>query len=146
MLANANLWGAITAVIIYVSCCMVFVLRLLRRPQLAHWMGYIFLLTTIPLAVLLLQAPELGRSWLYYFQIGLMLVFLLVEALLDYILKVDFRRELPKVIAYVMLFFAGTGGMLGVAALAGSGWIMAAGMLFLVMAVLAFVQRAVTGQ
>jgi hypothetical protein len=32
-------------------------------------------------------------------------------------------------------FFAGTGAVLGVAALAGSGWILAAGILFLAMAV-----------
>ncbi len=44
-----------------------------------------------------------------------------------------------------MLFFAGTGGMLGVAALAGRGWLAAAGILFLVTAVLTFVQRGVTG-
>jgi hypothetical protein len=47
-----------------------------------------------------------------------------VEALLDYILKVDFRSVSWMVISYVMLFFAGTGDLMGV---------------------LAFVQRAVTG-
>ena len=41
--------------------------------------------------------------------------------------------------------FAATGGMIGVASLAGAGWAIAAVILFLIMAVLAFVQRAVTG-
>ena len=49
------------------------------------------------------------------------------------------------VITYVTLFFAGTGGMLGVAENAGRAWTIPAVILFLVMAVLAFVQRAVTG-
>jgi hypothetical protein len=49
------------------------------------------------------------------------------------------------VISYVVLFFTGTGGMLGVAANAGSGWSILAVILFLIMAVLAFVQRAFTG-
>jgi hypothetical protein len=49
------------------------------------------------------------------------------------------------VIGYVVLFFAGIGGMLGVAANAGRGWNIAALALFLIMAVLTFVQRAVTG-
>jgi len=44
-----------------------------------------------------------------------------------------------------MLFFAGTGGMVGVASLAGRGWTIAAAVLFLAMGILAFVQRAVTG-
>jgi hypothetical protein len=49
------------------------------------------------------------------------------------------------VISYVILFFAGTGGMLGVAANAGRGWAISAIILFLIMAALAFVQRTVTG-
>jgi hypothetical protein len=49
------------------------------------------------------------------------------------------------VISYVVLFFAGTGGMLGVARNAGRGWSILGIILFLIMAILAFVQRAVTG-
>jgi hypothetical protein len=74
-----------------------------------------------------------------------MLAWLLAEALLDYILKVDFRNTRWIVISYVVLFFAGAGGMLGVAANAGREWSVAAILLFLIMTVLTFVQRAVTG-
>jgi hypothetical protein len=49
------------------------------------------------------------------------------------------------VISYVVLFFAGTGGMLGVASNAGHGWSIPAIVLFLIMAALTFIQRAVTG-
>lgn len=74
-----------------------------------------------------------------------MLAWLAVEALLDYILQVDFRNVRWMLISYVVLFFAGAGGVLGVAANAGRGWAILAIVLFLVMAVLTFVQRAVTG-
>ncbi len=94
---------------------------------------------------LLVIAPQLERPALYYLQIGLMLAWLLVEALLDYILKIDFRQVRWMVISYIVLFFAGTSGMPGVAANAGREWTIAAGILFLLMALLAFVQRAVTG-
>jgi hypothetical protein len=50
------------------------------------------------------------------------------------------------VIPYVMLFFAGAGGMLGVSALAGGGWLITAVVLFILMAGLAFYQRAKTGK
>jgi hypothetical protein len=50
------------------------------------------------------------------------------------------------VISYVMLFFAGSGGILGIATNAGRGWSLLTIALFLAMAVLAFVQRRVTGQ
>jgi hypothetical protein len=74
-----------------------------------------------------------------------MIAWLLTEAILDYGLRIDFRNVRWMVISYVMLFFAGTGGMLGVATNAGSIWSIASIILFLVMAVLTFVQRVVTG-
>jgi len=74
-----------------------------------------------------------------------MLAWLVLEALLDYILKVDFRNVRWMVISYVVLFFAGAGGMLGVASNAGHSWSIASIILFLIMAVLTFVQRAITG-
>ena len=82
---------------------------------------------------------------MYYIQIGCMLAWLAVEAWLDYIRKFDFRKIRWIVIGYVVLFFAGTGGLLGLAANAGGGWRIAAIILFLIMAVLTFVQRRVTG-
>jgi hypothetical protein len=137
--------GAVVAVAFFVSASLVFLFRLLGRPQYGHWIGYFEFLLAVPMVYLLVQAARLGRPTLYYIQIGCMLAWLVVEALLDYILKVDFRNVRWIVIGYVVLFFAGTGGMLGVAVNAGRGWSIAAIVLFLIMAVLTFVQRAVTG-
>ncbi len=145
MLEIMNLTGALTAVAFFISAILVFTFRLLGKPAYGHWMGYFEFLLSIPLIILLVTGPQLNRPALYYIQIGCMLAWLLVEALLDYILKVDFRHTRWLVILYVMLFFAGSGGLLGVATLAGSAWSMMAIALFLIMAVLTFVQRAVTG-
>ena len=140
-----NLLGAIVAVAFYVSAILVFIFRLLGKPQYGHWIGYFEFLLAIPMIFLLLKASQLERPALYYIQIGCMLAWLVVEALLDYTLKIDFRNVRWMVISYVVLFFAGTGGLLGVAANAGRGWSIAATILFLIMAILTFVQRAVTG-
>lgn len=145
MLEKTNLLGAITAIMFFASAILVFVFRLLGKHQYERWIGYFEFLLAIPLVYLLIQAPQSGRPALYYIQIGCMLAWLVVEALLDYILKVDFRQVRWIVIGYVVLFFAGTGGLLGVAANAGKGWSITAIILFLIMAVLTFVQRAVTG-
>jgi hypothetical protein len=145
MLEKTNLLGAIVTVAFYVSAILVFTFRLLGKPQYGQWIGYFEFLLAIPMIFLLLKAPQLERPALYYIQIGCMLAWLVVEALLDYILKVDFRNVRWMVISYVILFFAGTGGMLGVASNAGHGWSIPAIVLFLIMAVLTFVQRAVTG-
>ena len=145
MLENTNRLGAIVTVAFYVSAILIFVFRLLDMPHFGNWIGYFEFLSAIPLIYLLLKAPQLQRPTLYYIQIGCMLAWLVVEAILDYILKVDFRNVGWMVISYVVLFFAGTGGMLVVAANAGRGWKFTAIILFLIMAALAFVQRAITG-
>ena len=145
MLEKMNLLGAIVAVAFYVSAILVFLFRLLGKPQYGHWIGYFEFFLAIPMVFLLLKAPQLERPALYYVQIGCILAWLVVEALLDYILKIDFRNVRWMVISYVVLFFAGTGGLLGVAANAGRGWSIPAIILFLIMAVLTFVQRTVTG-
>ena len=145
MLERMNLLGAIVAVLFFISAILVFVFRLLGKPQYGHWIGYFEFILAVPLVILLIQAPQLERPALYYIQVGCMLAWLVVEALLDYILKIDFRHVRWMVISYVVLFFAGTGGMLGVAAHAGHAWSIASIVLFLVMTVLTFVQRAVTG-
>jgi hypothetical protein len=145
MLEKTNLLGAIVAVAFYISAILVFTFRLLGKPQYEYWLGYFEFLLAIPLIFLLLKAPQLARPTLYYIQIACMLTWLVLEALLDYILKVDFRNVRWMVISYVVIFFAGTGGMLGVASNAGRGWSISAISLFLIMAVLTFVQRAITG-
>ena len=145
MLKMTNLLGALVAVVFYTSAIFVFIFRLLDKPQVEYWIGFAELLLALPLVYLLLTARQLDRPALYYVQIGLMLLWLLVELLLDYILKIDFRNVQWMVISYVVLFFAGTGGMLGVARNAGRGWTILTVSLFLVMAALAFIQRAVTG-
>jgi hypothetical protein len=145
MLERLNRLGASTAIAFFVSAILVFSFRLLGRPEVGHWIGYFEFLLAIPMLFLLLRAAQFQRPILYHIQIGCMLAWLVVEALLDYILKVDFRTTGWMVISYVVLFFAGTGGMLGVAANAGRRWSIPAIILFLVMAVLTFVQRAITG-
>jgi hypothetical protein len=145
MLQTTNLLGAILAHVIYVAGILVFVSRLLGRIRLGQWFGYILLLTALPLAFLLLKASQLARPALYYVQIGLMIVTIFVIFLLDYMLNVEFRDTRWMVIGFVMLYFAGTGGMLGVAANAGRLWTISAVVLYLVMAALAFWQRAATG-
>ncbi len=142
---RADLFGAVTAQLIYLLTIAIFVVRLLGRPAAGHWIGITLLATAVPLAYLLTTAPRLGRPTLYYIQIGLMLAYLLAEFLLDYALKIEFRQTRWMVICYVTLFFAGTGGMIGVASQAGRPWAISSVVLFLVMAALAFWQRAKTG-
>lgn len=145
MKARLDKLGAWVAVIFYITAILVFIVRLLGVPRYGRWIGPIEFLLAIPLIYLLVKAPQVGRPALYYIQVGCTLVWLLVEAVLDYILVLDFRTNLSIVIPYVMLFFAAGGGLLGIAANAGRRWTYTTLVLFFITAVLAFVQRAVTG-
>jgi hypothetical protein len=92
------------------------------------------------------ESPQLERPKLYYVQITLMLIFLFVELMLDYVMKFEFRQINWMVISYVTLFFAATGGLIGVVAqIEKRKWIISAVFLYFVMGALVFIQRAVTG-
>jgi len=142
---NLNLLGAVTAVLFYLSAILVFSFRMAGKPRAEFWLGIFELCLAIPLIYLLINAPALRRPMIYYIQISCMLLWLIVELLLDYILKLDFRQVRWIVISYVTLFFAGSGGLLGIAAQAGRGWSIVSIVLFLIMTALTFIQRAVSG-
>ena len=116
-----------------------------KLTEFERRLGLLLLLTALPLGYLLVRAPGHQRPLLYYVQIGLMLAYLVASLVLDYVLKIEFRQVRWMVIVYVMLFFTGTGGMVDVASAAGSPWMASSVVLFLIMACLAFVQRAKTG-
>ena len=141
----SNTAGAVVSVLVYVLILLVFVARLAGSPRVERGLGLALIALIVPLVCLLLASRGSGRPALYFVQLGLMVLYLLVEFLLDYVLKLDFRSVRWMTITYVTLFFAATGGMLGVASHAGKGWMYSSIVLFLAMAVLAFVQRAVTG-
>ena len=140
-----NLYGAVLANLINISTISIFIARLLGKPEIGHWIGIIIQFSIIPLFYFLYSAKSLNRARIYYIWVGLMLAFIIVEFLVDWFPKIEFRDNLQIVIPYVMLFFGATGGMIGMASLAGKRWIVVTTISFLIMFVLAFVQRQVTG-
>jgi hypothetical protein len=145
MKERLDLIGAITAHVIFLSSIVTFSARMILRTKPGSWIGIPILLASIPLIYLLLKAPAFNRPPLYYIQIGVMLLWLAVLFIVDYILKINFRETQWMVISFVVLYFAGMGGMIGISALAGRAWTLSAVILFFVTAILAFVQRALTG-
>ena len=143
---SANLTGAVLAVLIYALVIAVFIARLAGLSRVEYALGICLIVLVIPILYLLVAARESGRPALYFLQLILMIVYLLAELVLDYIFKIDFRSVRWMTIAYVTLFFAATGGMIGVASHAGRGWTYTSIVMFLAMTALAFAQRAITGK
>jgi hypothetical protein len=144
-LNSINILGAVLANLINLSAIIIFIFRLLDKPEIGHWVGIITVLCIFPLIYLLYIARQYNRRGIYYVWTGLMIVFIIVEFLVDWYPKIDFRDNIALVIPYVMLFFGATGGMIGVASLAGKRWTVVTTISFLIMFVLAFVQRDITG-
>jgi hypothetical protein len=145
MKEKLNIIGAIVAHVIFISSIITFSSRIIFKLQPGHWVGIPILLKTFPLVYLLIMAPKFNRPFLYYIQFGIMLICLIILFLVDYVFKYDFRQTQWMVISFVVLYFAGMGGMIGIAAQAGRGWTISAVILFFIAGVLAFIQRAITG-
>ena len=142
---TSNLAGALTANIYMLLIIAVFIMRISGQLEIGRWIGLVSTLVLIPLVYLMVIGLKTDRRCIYFVWLGLMILFVLFELVVDHILRIDFRSQQWSVIAYVMFFFAATGGMIGVASQAGKTCAILTTIIFLIMAVLSFVQRAITG-
>jgi hypothetical protein len=141
----ADLIGAITANVYMLLIIAVFVARILGLLEISRWIGFTSSLVIFPLLYLFIVGLRTSRRKIYFAWLALMILFVLFELIIDQILRVDLRSQQSSVIPYVMFFFAATGGMIGVASQAGKTWAITTVIIFLIMAILAFVQRGITG-
>jgi hypothetical protein len=141
----ANLIGALTANVYMLLIIAMFAARILGWLEIGRWVGIASSLVLIPLIYLFIVGFKTDRRMIYFVWLTLMILFALFELIVDDILRVDFRSVQWAVVPYVMFFFAATGGMIGVAIQAGKPWNILTYIMFLIMAVLAFVQRGITG-
>ena len=145
MARTANLVGAITANVYMLLVIAMFNARILGWLEIERWTGIISSLVIFPLIYLFVVGLKTERRMIYFVWLVLMILFSLFELIVDDILQVDFRSVNWAVIPYVMFFFAATGGMIGVAMQAGKPWTRLTCIIFLIMAIMAFVQRGITG-
>ncbi len=142
---TANFVGAITADAYMLLIIMMFIARILGWSQAGNWIGISSSIVLIPLVYLFVIGLKTGRRAIYFTWLLLMILFALFELIVDDILKVDLRSTMRVMIPYVMFFFAATGGLIGIASQAGKGWSITTSVIFWILAILAFIQRGVTG-
>lgn len=145
-IGKMNIICAIVVCIILFICCLLFVFRIAGLQKVESVLGIVLIAGIIPLVFLLFKANDSNRSTLYYIQIVLMISFLVLELFFDYIFHLEFRKNITWVtVIYLVLYYSGTGGMVGIASLAGRLWIYIAAGLFFIMTGLSFLQRYITG-
>lgn len=86
-----NSIGVVVALIFYSASIAVFLFRIFGRVKVGHYLGFIFIFLLVPLFYLLIKGPELKRPSLYYVQLTCVMAWILLEILLDYVLRIDFR-------------------------------------------------------
>ena len=142
---RANLIGAITANAYMLLIIAMFVARILGGYEVGRWIGATSSFILIPLIYLFVAGLKTDQRKIYFLWLALMATFAIFEIVVDQILRIELRGSQWTVIPYVMFFFAATGGMIGVASQAGKAWSIVTTIVFLIMAILAFVQRGITG-
>ncbi len=123
---DCNELGAVTALLAFVASDALFLARLGGSAQAERGAGLLLLGLCVPAIYLLFAAIGHGRKPVYFAWLLLFLGFLVVEALLDFVLHVPFREVLWQMVLYVVLFVGGLGGMVGLASRAGRAWTTAA--------------------
>ncbi|MGK9367647.1 hypothetical protein ACSSWA_01960 [Melioribacter sp. Ez-97] len=140
-----NLTGALLAVWNNIILAALFIARLYKRPQTEYLLGVLFLFSFFPALFLLIKAHVFNRPFIYYLQLILLCLFIILEFLLDYSLKIDFRKNKIIAIPYVALFYAALGGMIGVASYAGMRWLILSAVTFLLVVFLSILANIKTG-
>ena len=141
----ADLVGAITANVYMLLIIAVFAARILGLLEIGQWIGLASTLALIPLAYLFVVGLHTNRRRIYFVWLSLMISLLLFELIVDHMVRLDFRSATWTAVPYVMFSFGATGGMIGVAAQAGRTWAIVTTLIFIIMAAMAFIQRAETG-
>ena len=137
---DLNVLDALTTQAIYFLSILLVAARIARRENLAQWLGVPLLMTSIPLAILLIQGIQQGRTFLYMLAIILMLFWLAVKLVLDYLIKIDFRHIPWASALYLLLFLIATGGMNFVVFQAGIFWFILSISFYAILVILIFVR------
>ena len=138
---SINLLGAIVANINNIILTGIFLARIYKYPRIEYWLGILFLSSIIPLILMLINATETKREILYFIQLILILGFIVLEFILDYLFKIEFRQNQNIVIPYLFLFYASFGGMIGIASQAGKPWTVITIITFLLVTALSFIMH-----
>lgn len=136
-----NLSGSVIANINNILLIFLFLARIYKYPKIEYWLGVIFMLSIVPLTYMLIKAIESKRAIIYFVQLSLMIGFIFVEFLLDYLLKLNFRQNQNYVIPFLILFYASLGGMIGIASHSGKQWTVITVITFLLMVTVSLIMH-----
>ena len=108
--------------LVFVLCAVVFNLLIVgifiatkkERPELRKTLGMAFVSLGIPFAIVFIRYLVEGRGLRTMVPFGFVLLYIAVEVVLDYILKIDFRKKLITHVPYIVLEYIALFSLIGI--------------------------------
>jgi len=130
----------LSAVAFNLLIAAIFVAQKLGRENLVRTFGVLWLCLLIPLTLVFVSYRSAGRETWILVNFGFVFLYMLVELLLDYVFKVDFRSKPITHVPYIILEYAALFSLMGIAfeidqtwgtVVAVCFWILMGGLVFL---------------
>jgi hypothetical protein len=104
-----------TAIAFNLIIAGIFIATKLERPKARQTLGIVFMLLTFPLAIVFIRYLIEGLDLGILIRFGLVFLYLLIEFLLDYALKFDFRTKWITHVPYIILEYLALFSLIGIA-------------------------------
>ena len=104
----------VTAVVFNLLIAGIFIADKKQRPTLIRTFGIAWLFLAIPLAIVFVHYLLAGRELWIIVCFGGIFLYMIVELLLDYVLKIEFRKKLSLHVPYIVLEYLALFGLIGI--------------------------------
>ncbi len=111
---GSDLVFVLSAVLFNLLIAAIFIAQRAECRNVLRALGITWLLLAIPLAIVFVQYLIAGQPLWILIYFGFILLYMLVELLLDYILKIDFRKRKRTHIPYIILEYIALFGLIGI--------------------------------
>jgi len=121
-MTTANVIFVLSAVAFNLLIAAIFIAQKLGRESLVRTFGILWLWLIIPLALVFVAYWQDGREARILFYFGLVFLYMLVELLLDYVFKIDFRSKPVTHVPYIILEYVALFSLTAIAFDIGQTW------------------------
>jgi hypothetical protein len=131
---------ALTGVSFHLIIAGIYVASKHQRMDLVKKLGYFIVAMALPVSITLVYYALTEQPSKLLLYLTAILVYLVLEFLLDFVLKVDFRKKPVIHVPYIVMFYLACFGFIGVAfsfssfwgyAMSGSFWLLLASLIYL---------------
>ncbi len=139
-MSSTNLMFVLTGTLFHLLIASIYICSKLECSDLVRKLGIVVIALAIPVAFTLVSYLLAGGPLRILLYLAAILVYILLELVLDFILKIEFRKKPAIHIPYIIIFYIACFGFIGVSfsidktwgyVVSVSFWIMLASLIYL---------------